>query len=313
MAVVPASERVVEIVGSARGRVVIAAPYIKSPTLRTVMGAVSDAVDEVICITRWLPEDVACGVCDLGILEDVMSHEGGRLLVHPHLHAKYYRGGDRCLVGSANVTGRGFGWRTPGNVELMVELPAKFPGLGEWETALVGSAVGATEELRDRIGEEAERQELKGRRYCLPEVDGGLENQGGVADWVPECPVPERLWDVYNGGGGETMVSSARGGASRDIEALAPPRGLTKSLFEEYIAGIMRQMPFIEEIDRLARGGLTDSEAHRLLEEREKVTSAPGGDRTWRVVKDWLVYFFPETYRLETGQEVLLKGKRLGV
>jgi hypothetical protein len=31
----------------------------------------------------------------------------------------------------------------------------------------------------------------------------------------------------------------------------------------------------------------------------------------WRVLKLWLVHFFPQTYRLETGQEVLIKGKEL--
>lgn len=70
---------------------------------------------ECICVTRWLPEDIASSVCDLDILDDVMGVSGGRLLVHPHLHGKYYSNGRDSLVGSANLKVRGLGWHNPSN------------------------------------------------------------------------------------------------------------------------------------------------------------------------------------------------------
>ena len=311
MAVVPPSDAVIDIMRSASGGVVIAAPYIKSYTLRSLLAALPDTAEELTCITRWLPEDIATGVCDIEILEDITVRRVGRLLVHPHLHAKYYRAGNRCLVGSANITGRGLGWKTPANLELLVELPLNFPGLHEWESTLLASAVPATEELRDQIMREAERLKADGTTAHVPEVDRGTEEATTAAQWIPGCPVPERLWNVYNGGGDDTMVSSAREAAQHDLASLAPPRGLSEELFEAYIAGILKQIPLMEKIDHLASTGLTDSQACAFLSENLDADVSHSINQAWRVLKAWLVHFFAETYRLETGQEVLVKGKNL--
>jgi len=311
MSVVLPNDAVLDIMRTASGSVLIAAPYIKSHALRKLIAALPDAVSGLTCITRWLPEDIAAGVCDIEILENVTDRPGGKLLVHPHLHAKYYRSGDRCLVGSANLTGRGLGWVTPANVELLVELPRDFPGLSEWEAALLASAVPATAELRDRIMQEAERLKQAGAVARVPEVDQDTDEETAVSKWIPSCPVPERLWNVYQGGGTDTMVSSAREAAQHDLAALAPPHGLTQKLFEAYIAGILRQMPLMAEIDRLASSGLTDTQAHAFLTEKRETDSSYPTDQAWRVLKAWLIHFFPNTYRLETGQEVLVKGKQL--
>ena len=310
MSVVQPCDAVTDIIRSACGRVVIAAPYIKSQTLRSLLATLPGTAKELICVTRWLPEDIASGVCDIEIFEDI-STRNGRLLVHPHLHAKFFRAGNRCLVGSANLTGRGLGWKTPANLELLVELPLDFPGLSEWEDALLVSTVPATEELRDHIMREAESLKANHETFRLPEVDQGTEEDRAVSHWIPSCPVPDRLWNVYKGGGTDTMVSSARKAAQHDLAALAPPHGLPERLFDAYIAGILKQMPLVAEIDHLASTGLTDGQAHTFLSERLGTDDPYPSDQAWRVLKAWLVHFFSETYRLETGQEVLVKGGNL--
>lgn len=312
MAVVLPGDGILELVRAANDRVVIAAPYIKSPTLRRLLDAVPETVSECICVTRWLPEDIASGVCDLEILNDIAGARGGRLLVHPHLHAKYYSNGRDCLVGSANLTARGLGWHTPSNVELLVALPAEFKGLAEWEHALLGSAVRATEELRDRIRRQADdlKEDKTPRR--LPEVEDDVATEAEQTLWVPQCPTPDRLWQVYRGRGADTMVSSAFEAAQADLAALSPPQGLTQDLFTAYVAGILKQMPLLVEIDKLAAAGLTDTKAHEFLAASLGGTgSEEDYAQAWRVVKLWLVHFFPESYRLETGQEVLVKGREL--
>jgi hypothetical protein len=65
------------------------------------------------------------------------------------------------------------------------------------------------------------------------------------------------------------------------------------------------------EIDRLASSGLNDSQAHEFLKSRLQDDAENPVEQTWRVLKAWLVHFFPQTYRLETGQEVLIKGQEL--
>ena len=302
-------DAVLGIVRSASSSLFLVAPYIKEATLKRLFDDMPASLTSVTCITRWLPEDIAAGVCDLEILELIEKVSGGRLLVHPHLHAKYYRADQRCLVGSANLTSRGLGWTTPGNVELLVELPAEFADLGEWETAILGAAVMVTQELREQIKLEADRLTAEGVVPLLPEVDQGSRDEAPSSQWAPHCPVPERLWSAYIGRGEGKMVTSALDAAKMDLAALAVPRGLTKDLFVAYTAGIFRQMPLIAKIDRLAAKGLMDNEAHAFLEVNLGDAAPYPTDQTWRILKAWLIYFFGETYRLEVGQEVLVKGQ----
>ena len=313
MAVVLPGDAVLELIRNATSRIVIVAPYIKSATIRRLLKTIPDMVSELACITRWLPEDIVSGVCDLEIFDDVTQIQGGRLLVHPHLHAKYYSNGQETLVGSANLTSRGLGWHTPANVEILVALPAEFPGLADWESTLLDSAVEATEQLREQIRVQAEQIKQTGPAYHSPEVEDETGEDEQVALWVPQCPVPERLWAVYRGRGADTMVSSAFKAAQDDLAALSPPQGLTEDLFIAYVVGILRQTPLFTEIDKLASTGLTDTKAHEFLS--DQLSGHTGGTneygQIWRIVKSWLIYFFPESYRLETGQEVLVKGREI--
>jgi hypothetical protein len=56
---------------------------------------------------------------------------------------------------------------------------------------------------------------------------------------------------------------------------------------------------------------LTDTQAIKFLSEKLEIDPSYPVDQVWRVLKVWLVHFYAETYRLETGQEVLIKGKKL--
>ncbi|MYB32224.1 MAG: hypothetical protein F4Y20_06825 [Acidobacteria bacterium] len=313
MSVVSPRDGVLDLMQYASSRVVIAAPYIKSAAIRRLLEAIPSTVSECVCITRWLPEDIAAGACDIEVFDDVMQANGGRLLVHPHLHAKYYSNGKTALVGSANVTARGLGWHMPPNLELLVALPAGSPGLASWESSLLASAVEATEDLCAQIRDQAEylRQNLS--IQVPPEIEGGTGGKEDTVLWLPQCPTPERLWDVYRGRGADTMVSSAFEAAKSDLAALSPPGGLSQDLFTEYVAGILRQAPLIAEIDGRAVAGLADPEAEEFL--LDHLGGGSGAvssySQTWQVVKRWLVHFFPESYRLETGPEVLVKGREI--
>ncbi len=274
-AVVLRGDDILELVKAANDRIVIAAPYIKSQALRWLLDAIPETVFECVCVTRWLFEDIASGVCNLEILDDIAWARGRRLLMHPHLHAKYYSNGRDSLVVSANPIARGLGWHTPSNVELLVSLLAEFAGLAEWEHTLLSSAVHATDELRDRIRRQLDALKEGGVLRRLPEV----EDDAAAAQrtlWVPKCPTPDRLWQVYRGRGSDTMVSSAFEAAQEGLAALSPPQGLTQDLFTAYVAGIMKLMPLLTEIDKLAAPGLTDTQAHEFLADNLGDTVAGG-------------------------------------
>lgn len=307
MSIAVPGDKALDIIRSATESILFVAPYIKSNAMEEFLSTIPEGVGLIKCITRWLPEDIASGVCDLDIWKKI-TDRGGKLFVHPHLHAKYYRADDRCLVGSANLTKRGLGWASPSNVELLVELPATFEGLQEWEATITHAAVPVNAELYDQIAQQAEKLKETAETYRLPEIEPDEEEVMASQFWTPRCSTPERLWDVYRGMSADTMVTSAYEAAQKDLVALSPPPDLIQPLFNKYVAGILRQMPLITEIDHLAQHGITDKQARDFLIENigDKMDYPP--EDTWRVLKDWLVHFFPETYIREAGQEILTKG-----
>ena len=309
--VVEPDRAVAELLSSATGDVIIAAPYIKAKTLQQLISFIPDNISKLTCITRWLPEDIASGVCDLEIFEVVGERSEGTLRVYPHLHAKYVRTSTQVLIGSANITARALGWFSPSNLELLVRLPINILGLAEWEKRLLDSTLPATTELRDQLAREAELLKATGSAINVPEVESISQGSNSLILWFPECPTPERLWEVYKGGGLETMVRSAREGAERDLIALAPPKGFSKELFEAYVTGILKQMPIVRRIDKLSSHGLSDSQAIAFLSENLDSDINYTHDKAWLVLKRWLTHFFPTEYRLETSQEVLIKGKKI--
>ena len=305
-------DRVSQLIGHAREEVILVAPYIKVGALRKALTALSDDVVNLTCVTRWLPEDIAAGVCDLDILNTINSSPGGKLLVHPHLHAKYYRADAQCLIGSANLTSRALGWTTPANIELLVEVPHDFPGVKAWEQNVLSSAIEATMELQSQIAQEADLIRSRQEIVQVPEVETDEGDIGPVNHWVPRCPVPDRLWDVYSGAASATaMLQSTRDAANEDLKALKPPLGLNKPLFEAYVPGILKQMPLVLAIDDLASRGLADTEAYDFLESQLGSRALYSPQQTWEILKSWLVYFMGSSYRVETREDVLVKGQRI--
>ena len=309
------SNQINDFFGRAQHSAVIVAPYIKTHALTRVLRVMSSDLQDLIVVTRWAPEDIVSGVCDLQIFEHVQNRNA-TLKIHPHLHAKYYRVDGHCLVGSANLTGRGFGWSWPANIELFVELTADHEGLIAWEKHLIRSCVTADEDIRDAIKAQVEEikstnpevrytEELSSDDIDIPELE--LEN------WTPSCPVPDRLWDVYCGRGKEAMVTTAYEAAKRDLAVLAPPKGLAQPLFKRFLKGILRQMPLIHHLDQLTKQGLTDHEAIAVLRESASESRPHHLDpeRAWKIIKDWFICFFPNEYRIETGQEILVQGRRI--
>lgn len=114
---------------------------------------------------------------------------------------------------------------------------------------------------------------------------------------MPQCPTPDRLWQVYRGRGADTMVSSAFEAAHEDLAALSPPQGLTQDLFTVYVVGILKQMPLLAEIDKLVASGLTDTKAHEFLADSLGGVAEQDHAQAWRVVNSgWCI-----SSRIRTG------------
>ena len=77
-------DQLLKLVSSAKERVVLAAPFIKVEVLQQVLHAIPISGGQHIdCVTRWRPEDIVDGVCDLEIFELIADRANARLWRHP--------------------------------------------------------------------------------------------------------------------------------------------------------------------------------------------------------------------------------------
>ena len=102
----------------------IAAPYMKEDALSRLLEALApDAT--LVCVTRWKPDDLLVGASDVACRTLVLQR-GGSFLLHPRLHAKFYRFDSQVLIGSANLTSAGMGYRSPANLEILCAPEASY-------------------------------------------------------------------------------------------------------------------------------------------------------------------------------------------
>lgn len=288
-------------------RLVIVAPFIKLGALKRVLDSIDPLSVQVDCVTRWLPTDIADGVCDLEILDALTALPTATLWLRDDLHAKYYRADDRCLVGSANLTGKACAWRLPPNLELMVELPASFDGLEAWETALLKSCRVATETIRDELATTVQELLLSRPARPLPDVETDAHPDDS---WMPLCSRPDLLFDVYRGREtAETMVTSAFELAQRDLAALAPPPDLSEALFKLHMANALSHLRVIREVMDATTQGVPDSEGVKIIQPYNDPEEGIEADDAWGILKEWIMHFFPGDFRRETGEEVLVRGR----
>ena len=126
---------------------VVVAPFIKVSAFRRLLIHLDPGVKPV-CITRWLPTELAAGVSDLEVFDAVMERDG-LLWLRQNLHAKYFRGDSFVLVGSANVTGAAMGWSTNSNLELLVPIDRSVKGIVGFEELALDRAVQVDRNLYD--------------------------------------------------------------------------------------------------------------------------------------------------------------------
>jgi hypothetical protein len=307
----PHGDRLLDLCRGASNTVLIVAPFIKDHVLARVFAALPPTVGTVTCITRWFPEEVAAGVSDLEIFDRLSGHPGGRLLLHPHLHAKLYRADRRCLIGSANLTGRALGWSSPPNIELLVELDAEFSELAALEVQLLAAAVPVTAAMRDAVRAAADLLKAENRVPNFSDTDIDTDTLSPQV-WLPACTAPDRLWNVYANHEPWQLVTSAAAAAALDLLALGPPAGLLRATFNQYIAAALKQMPLVMDIDQRAATGITDEQAVALIVGAVGTDALPYPPADmWEVLKAWLAHFFPSTYRRTAHGEVFVRGRQI--
>ena len=224
-------------------RLFMAAPYIKEDALRRLL-ALTPPNAMLTCVTRWQRDDVAVGASDVECRSLVVAR-GGRFLLHQRLHAKYYRLGDTVLVGSANLTAAGMGYRAPANTEILCApgldfAPAKF------ERALLAHA-------REVDDAEFTRWQAIER---LPAGGGPIAELTAADEWRPLTREPANVWLVYSGRAEAVVSADERTRARQDLDALQLPPGLDRPDFDAIVSTALLSSAAVADVLRV--NGLPD-------------------------------------------------------
>lgn len=285
-------QQLVTSVTAARWECIFVAPYIKRSSLIRLLDARKFAVETKI-VTRWRLDELALGVSDLSIWEEVAARPNIRLFLSTNLHAKYYRADNDIWVGSANLTGAALGWSKTPNLEILVSLPPGSIELASFETELFANVVAVDESLYRSFVDALDAYPKP------PTPPSNLDTEGTsqpLAAWRPSLRFPGDLFTYYRGGIDE-LTQAARESASIDLGVLAPPPGLDTVAFQLWIAQQLRQHPEVQAIVEFA------SESRRFGEMRYFLSSrgSSDGSRDWQSWMRWFELFVPDLLNFHTA------------
>nr|WP_046773354.1 phospholipase D family protein [Streptomyces caniscabiei] len=281
----------------AHGRVTLVAPFIKREVLASALSALPATVDDIECITRWVPEEVAAGVSDPEIIELAEEDKRLRIALCPTLHAKLYLTGERCLIGSANLTGKATGRAANANIEILVEAPSAHPEIVRVLAEIEARAVEATPHMAALVRSQAEL--LKEHRPTAS--DQPREAQQG---WYPVTRRPDALYPYYCGRA--QFGRSVKAAIVRDLALLGVPAGLSEAEFSDLIESRLREIPALQALVAGAR--LSNVELQQALQEETGLTDEQAR-RTTETIAAWLRHFgrfYTDvgTWEIRHGQEL---------
>ena len=257
---------------------VLAAPYIKEASLRRLLDAAPRIVS-LTCVTRWSPSDLAAGASDAAVRGLVVSR-GGSFLLHPTLHAKYYRLDDVVLIGSANITDAGLGLAPNSNLEILSPPSDEFDSVA-FERALLDQS---------RVVSDAEYAVWK----SIPLVarPGVALPESLILTWRPVTRDPKDLWLVYAGGTKPALSESVRQQAVQDLSAVIAPPGLDRDAFSAWMSASLLASPFVSDVRSISAG----AEPRAFIQLGETWNMTPGDARyAAETVRNWLSYYFVMT------------------
>jgi hypothetical protein len=296
--------RLEALAGGARDQVVLVAPFIKQAALLRLIEHLP-ASTPLLCVTRWRVEELACGVSDLDIWQDLSVRGNARLLLIRGLHAKYFRFDANVIVGSCNITGAALGFKQPSNLEIAVSLEANAQTVA-FEACVASLAVPATQEMYNSLSRILESLPptpvpALASDASPPDASPVLGSDPASLNWLhwlPTCRTPEALFDAYSGRL-EDLTHATRGAALADLQQIEPPIGLNRYQFEAFVAGTVLSSPAIAKLAAFARTPRRFGEMRNLLRGLDLHGSAPAD---WQTVMRWLLHFAPDRFSMHTAQ-----------
>ena len=299
-------EEVISLLASARHSVIIAAPFIRSSALSRLLEATASEV-KVSIITRWRLSDLIAGASDLGVF-DLAQSRGVPLYLRQDLHAKLYAGDDRCLVGSANVTGKALGWTDSPNLELLTCVDRGCEEIVAFESKLLTGTACATEQLRDHLRFLIDKLSGETLAAEIRNKDATLQAHLPLS-WIPKSRNPEDLFAVYTGN--RDFSRSVLHIMQRELNDMGVVSGLDREAFRAWIAALIGQTPLVSQVlQRIdSKGEVTESSLHDLLSEIGVDTEKHDTGEVLETLERWLTCFLSEQYETARDSIKLIKAK----
>lgn len=293
--------------------ILIAAPFIKKDALERILAHCTSG-QQIQVITRWHLDEIAAGASDPEIWELLRTHSGASLWLRSNLHAKYYRFGSICYVGSANVTDSALGWRSKPNFELLVPVDSIGSEAMRFEKELKKSCVEVSQDLYDQLAQLREEYaqldhyaSIDQVKFNAAEADDLLSEpdiEFGVSEsehidrerWVPHLRHPEELYQAYTGNL-DPLTAATQRHSLRDLRFLNIPGGLPKEAFHEEVKWQLLQMPVVQKIDNYVQVSRRFGAVRDYLKTLP-CAEEPGFNATeaWQTLMRWLLYFFEDRY-----------------
>ena len=288
----------------ANQEVLLVAPFIKASVLERLLDQISPEVS-LKCITRWFPEEIVVGVSDLEVWDLIQNRPNSSLWLRSDLHAKYYRADNRCLIGSANLTGKALGWSDCPNLELLVTLSADEPTVKTFETELLKACTLVDKDLFEQLSltvqlltEQTPDAIATSSRVGIPEDNVANNNYANVNAWLPTLRNPEDLYIAYCGQT-EKLSTASKIAALTDLRSLPIIPNLSQKTFNAYIGTLLLQKPIIQKVDSFVKTHQRFGAVKNLLNSLPCAANPHfNAERAWQTLMRWLLYFFPNRYAL---------------
>lgn len=284
-----------EICIQARHEVLLAAPFIKLNTFDRLLKSIDKKV-KVLCVTRWHPDEIVAGVSDLDVWLLVKERPHTTLWLRSNLHAKYYRGDQRVLVGSANLTNAALGWSKQANLELLISSDV----LAEFEQELFAGSVIVDDSLYKHVKQIVDALPAISKLE-LVDISPDLLDEDNIPPvpleaWLPLLRHPEKLYTAYAGDINQ-LGTGSRIAALHDLQSFDIPIGLNREHFEAYVGIQLLQKPIIRQVDQFVETPQRFGAVRDFLRTLPcGVSEAFDADMAWQTLMRWLLYFPPNNH-----------------
>ena len=286
-------DKLVELCSQATQEVVLIAPFIKTKALNRILQSFGADVS-LLCVTRWLPSEIASGASDLEVFEIVRNRQGS-LWLRQNLHAKYYRGDEQVLIGSANLTNSALGWTSGPNLEILVSIDNSPYDIMEFEKHVLSEAIEVDLDLYESMVAASESWPNLDIEYKLDDTVFPQDHPESLTIWVPISRFPTNLYKVYRDMNSDDLPELTREAGLQDLFVLQPPSGLDEKLFNQTIGISLLTMPVFDLIDRQVATSQRFGAMRDMLRQKCGFTNDEAS-RAWQTLIRWIRHFLPERY-----------------